>query len=228
MKENTTKPTKKKRLLFWLILAASLLIVAAIVVGIVFGVRGNRNKLTIDSKPNQGNTKPDDSDNKGDNKPDDGDNKGDNKPDDGGAVDTSSQYVFISPIENVNVIKVNEFCYDKTMDWYRLHQAIDFGAPAGTNVLSAVDGTVTSIIERDTLDYAIIEIAHANNLKTVYKFLDPIEGLEVGQKVSRGQVIGTVAVASGRENADGDHLHFEVFKNGNIVDPEEYLDLTSK
>lgn len=220
MSENTTKqPTKKKKLLFWLTLAACLLIIAAIVVGIVFGVRGNRN-LTIDNNPPA-----EDGDNSGD--------EGNNPPDDGGddngdSVDTSSQYEFISPIEDVSLIKVHEFAYDRTMDWYRLHQAMDFGAPAGTEVMAAVDGTVISIVENDMLDYAVVKISHANDLTTVYKFIDPAEGLKVGQKVSRGQVIGTVAVASGGENADGEHLHFEVYKGSECVDPDDYLNLTTK
>lgn len=224
MSENTTtKPTKKKKLLFWLTLAACLLIIAAIVVGIVFGVRGNRN-LTIDNPP---------TDQEGDNNGDEGnnppDNDGDNgDDDDGGSVDTSSQYEFISPIEDVSLIKTHEFAYDRTMDWYRLHQAMDFGAPAGTEVMAAVDGTITSIVTSDMLDYAVIKISHANDLTTVYKFIDPMEGLEVGQKVSRGQVIGTVAAASGSENADGDHLHFEVYKANEPVDPDDYLNLTTK
>lgn len=220
MSENTTtKPTKKKKLLFWLTLAACLLIIAAIVVGIVFGVRGSRNNLTIDKTP---------TDQEGDNKGDEGNNPPDNGDDDGDSVDTSSQYEFIAPIENVSLIKVHEFAYDKTMDWYRLHQAMDFGAPAGTEVMAAVDGTVVSIIESDMLDYAVIKISHANDLTTVYKFIDPVAGLKVGQKVNRGQVIGTVAVASGGENADGEHLHFEVYKAGVCVDPDDYLNLTTK
>lgn len=221
MSENTTtKPTKKKKLLFWLILAASLLIIAAIVVGIVFGVRGSRNNLTIDNPPTD--HEGDNSGDEGNNPPDDGGNE------DGDSVDTSSQYEFISPIENVSLIKTHEFAYDRTMDWYRLHQAMDFSAPAGTEVMAAVDGTIVSIIESDMLDYAVVKISHANDLTTVYKFIDPVEGLKVGQKVNRGQVIGTVAVASGSENADGEHLHFEVYKAGECVDPDDYLNLTTK
>lgn len=218
--ETVTKPTKKKKLTFWLTLAACLLIIAAIVVGIVFGVRGNGQNLTIDNPPND--EEDDNKNDEGNNPPDDGDDE------DGGSVDTSSQYEFISPIENVSLIKMHEFAYDRTMDWYRLHEAVDFSAPAGTEVLAAVDGTVTSIVTSDMLNYAIIEISHANDLITVYKFIDPLEELEVGQKVSRGQVIGTVAVASGSENADGDHLHFEVHKGNEIVDPDDYLNLTTK
>ena len=225
MKENTTKPTKKRRLLFWLTLAACLLIIAAIIVGIVFATRGNGSDLTIDNPPQnqQGNS------NSGNQKPpvtDTGDK--DKDGDNGETVDTSSQYEFISPIENVSLIKSHEFAYDKTMGWYRLHQAIDFEANAGTDVLAAVDGTVTSIEVNNLLDYAVVKISHANDLTTVYKFIDPAENLKVGQTVNRGQVIGKVAVASGRENADGDHLHFEVYKANKCVDPEDYLNLNSK
>lgn len=227
MKENTTaKPTKKKRLLFWLIAAACLLVAAAITVGVIFGVRGNSQNLSVDSGTNQGDNKPTPPDDGKDKDDDHGNDGDDDNP--GGTVDTSSQYEFIPPVETVTLIKSHEFGYDKTMDWYRLHEAMDFGAPAGTSVLAAVDGTVTSIVTDDMLDYAVIEIAHAGDIKTVYKFVDPAEGLKVGQEVSRGQVIGTIAVASGRENADGDHLHFEVFKAGVNVDPDDYLHITSK
>ncbi len=222
MKENTTtKPTKKKRLLFWLVVAACLLIAAAITVGVIFGMRGTANNPTLDSGTNQGDTPPGQSDGKDDDKDDKDDGNG-------GTVDTSTSYEFIPPVETVTLIKSHEFGYDKTMDWYRLHQAMDFGAPAGTNVMAAVDGTVKSIVTSDMLDYAVIEIEHAGGITTVYKFVDPASGLKSGQKVNRGQVIGTVATASGRENADGDHLHFEVFKDGEIADPDDYLHINSK
>lgn len=224
MNENATaKPTKKKKLLFWLTIAACILIAAAIAVGIIFGVRGSASNPTVDSGTNQGDNKPTPPDDGKDKDGDDGDDKEDDP-----TVDTSTQYEFIPPVETITLIKAHEFGYDKTMDWYRLHQAMDFGAPAGTNVLAAVDGTVVSVVTDDKLDYAVIEIEHANNIKTVYKFVDPAESLKVGQKVSRGQVIGTVAVASGRENADGEHLHFEVFEAGKIVDPDDYLHISSK
>lgn len=219
MKEKTENSTKRKKLLFWLILGAFLLIVTAITLGLIFGLRGNGSQTLIDGGQIQ--TPPDEG---GKNPPD----EGNNPPDDGGNVDTSSQYEFIVPIREVNLIKSHEFNWDNTMKWFRLHQAMDFGAPAGTEVLAAVDGKITSIVTNDVLDYAVIKIEHANNLTSVYKFIDPAEGLEVGQSVSRGQVIGTVATAAGVENEDGDHLHFEVWKNGEMSDPDEYLNLSSK
>lgn len=221
MKDNaTTKPTKKKRLVFWLVLAACLLIVAAITVGVIFAVNGNGQNPVIDNQVQ-------DKDNDDTKTPDTGNND-DDDDDDTPSVDTSSQYEFIVPIREVNLMKSHEFGYNRTMDWYCLHEAMDFSAPAGTEVLAAVDGTVKSVVKDDPLDYAVITIEHANGITTVYKFVEPAENLAAGSKVSRGQIIGAVAVASGVENADGEHLHFEVYKDGKIADPDDYLNITSK
>ena len=219
MKEKTANPTKKKKLLSWLILAACLLIIAAVTVGVIFAVNnGNGQHLTGDSGQTR---EPDDSENQ--NPPDEGNNSDDND-----SKDTSSQYEFIVPVKEVNLIKSHEFNLDKTMTWYRLHQAMDFAAPAGTEVMAAVDGTVRSVEKGDILNYATITIDHANGVTTVYKFIDPVENLYAGSKVSRGQVIGKIAAATGVEIEDGDHLHFEVWKDSKPTDPDEYLNITSK
>lgn len=214
MSEKSTNPTKKKKLLSWLILAVCLLIIAAVIVGIIFAARGTGNNLTADNGQTQ-------------NPPDEGVNPPD-EGDDEDSKNTSSQYEFITPVQEVNLIKCHEFNWDKTMEWYRLHQAMDFAAPAGTEVMAAVDGTVRSIVKSDPLDYAVITIDHANGVTTVYKFLDPAEELYAGSKVNRGQIIGTVTKATGVEIEDGDHLHFEVWKDGKLTDPDEYLEINSK
>lgn len=218
MKETTENSTKRRKLLYWLLAALFLLTVAAVTLGLIFGLRGNKQTLTADGGQTQ---TPGQSD-----VPPAGDDK-DPEPE-GGDKDTSSQYEFIAPVKEVSLIKSHEFNWDKTMSWYALHQAVDFGAPAGTEVLAAVDGTIKSIVTSDLLDYATIEIEHAGNLTTVYKFVDPAEGLKVGQTVNRGQTIGKIAAASGAENEDGDHLHFEVWKGDEPADPDEYLNITSK
>lgn len=140
-------------------------------------------------------------------------------------VDPSTQYELIVPIREFNAIRwYDDFVWDDTMQWYRLHGGMDFAALAGTDVLAAVDGTVTSVTY-DNSGYTVIKIAHVNDFTTVYKYVKPAKGLEVGQKVNRGQVIGTVAAASDRHDADGDRLHFEVHKNGERVDPSHYLNI---
>lgn len=223
MKDNATKnaPTRKKKLLYWLTAAAVLLIVAAIVVGVVFSVAPWNANEPVGGITDSGEQLPPPDEGGQETPPPDEGNK---EPD----VNVNSQYEFISPIENVNVITAHVFWHNQTVDMYRLHQAVDFGAPAGTPVMAAVDGKVLSVEKEDRLCYATITIEHANGIKTVYKFVEPDENLVAGAQVSRGQVIATVAAAAGIENAEGDHLHFEVYKDGKITDPEEYLNLNSK
>jgi len=210
-----SKPTKRKIITYYLIFAACLLVIAAVTVGIVFAVKNNRNISNIDTPV----TNPDDNDgNKEPQKPEDPD-----KP-----IDTSTKYEFIVPIAEVNLSQANVFAYDKTLDRYCVHDGMDFAAAAGTKVYAAVDGTVTEVSVNDALCGAIIKIQHANGVETVYKFVQPVENLKAGDTVNRGDVIATVATATGVENADGDHLHFEVYKDGKLVDPDDYLGIISK
>ena len=211
--QEKSRPTKKKILTYYLILAAVLLVAAAVTLGVVFGVKGSRVDDIIDNPNPPAPSNPDD---------------GDDKPDVPPIVDTSTSYVFIVPIKNATLTQAHVFAYNKTLDWYRLHEGMDFSANAGENVLAAVDGTVRDVSRSDVLYGASVTIEHAGGITTVYKFIDPVETLKVGDKVSRGDVIGTVAVATGVENKDGDHLHFEVYKNGKIQDPDDYLDIASK
>lgn len=215
MKKERTKPTKKRILSYYLIAAACLLVVAAITVGVVFGVKPK----APDSGIINSGTKPDPDDGKEPTPPEEGDKK---------PVDNSSSYVFIVPVREANLTQAQVFCYDKTLDRYAVHKGVDFSATAGVEVLAAVDGTVESVYKADKLYGAVITISHANGIKTVYKFVDPAEGIKAGDKVSRGDVIATITAATGVENMEGDHLHFEVFANGEQVDPDEYLNVSPK
>ena len=209
--KQNTKPTKKRILMYYLILAACLLVIAAITVGVVFGVKPASNGPTIDV--GQTNPEPPDTD------PDDGKDP---------VQDTSSKYDFITPVKNVVVSQANVFWHNQTLDIYHQHEGMDFQCAAGTEVLAAVDGTIKRIYTDSRLYGAMIEIEHENGIKTVYKFIEPNENLRAGAAVNRGDVIGKVAAATGVENADGDHLHFEVYQNSKIQDPDIYLKLISK
>ena len=210
-----TQPTKRKILSYYLILAACLLVIAAVTVGVVFGVKPSNNGPTIDS----GITNPNPPDEDPDKDPDDDKNPAEN---------TASKYEFITPVKDVVVSQAQVFWHNKTLNVYRLHKGMDFQCDAGTEVVAAVDGTVKSVYTNDRLYGATIEIEHANGITTIYKFVEPNANLRAGASVNRGDVIGKVAVATGAENADGDHLHFEVYKNSAIQDPDTYLKLISK
>ncbi len=227
------KSHKRKLLTRYLILAACILVIAAITVTIVFAANNwFRSDITLDrgddpitdtgNTGNTGNTGKDDgNDNTAD--PDDDGNSGDDdkKP-------TTSTTTFVCPLETMDVVNVFEFGQDVTLGHWHFHTGLDIAATAGTTVMATLDGTVESLVVGDQLDGTKVVIAHDNGLKTVYTYIEAKEGLKEGDTVKRGEAIGTVAEPNGAEFKLGAHLHFEVLKDGECVDPAEYLDLQEK
>ncbi|MBO5089756.1 MAG: peptidoglycan DD-metalloendopeptidase family protein [Clostridia bacterium] len=100
----------------------------------------------------------------------------------------------------------------------RNHKAIDFAGHRGTAIFAAQSGTVTCAGYRGNYGY-LVEIDHGNGLKTRYAHCDAL-CVKVGQTVAQGQQIAKMG-NTGRST--GDHLHFEVLKNGVQVNPAPYI-----
>ena len=151
----------------------------------------------------------------------------DPKPDENEPVVTLPEGM-ISPVETVSVLHDYGFYHNQTLNSYYEHEGIDFTASAGTAVMAAESGVVESIYKDDILLGTEIVVDHGNGLKTVYRFVSEAEGLQVGDKVEKGEIIASVAEASGNEYKDGAHLHFEIVQNGKSVDPTLHLTLEEK
>ena len=149
------------------------------------------------------------------------------KPDDNEPVVTLPEGM-VSPIETASVSNDYGFYHNQTLNSYYEHAGIDFTAAVGTAVLAAESGVVESIYKDDLLLGTEIVLDHGDGLKTVYRFVSEAEGLKVGDKVEKGDLIATVAEANGNEYKDGAHLHFEVLQNGKNVDPALHLTLEEK
>ncbi len=132
------------------------------------------------------------------------------------------------PVVNGTLSNDYGFFYNQTLNSYYEHEGIDFAASVGTEVFAAQDGTVEGVFTGDVLTGTEIVIDHGDGVKTVYHFVQAVEGLSAGDKVERGEVIATVAEANGAEYKDGAHLHFEILQNGKNVDPASHLDLNEK
>ena len=211
MKDQEQKPKNKKLLTYYLILGACILIIAAVAVAVTLSLTLGGNDMTVDG---------------GNDQTDDG---GTDNPDDGGdATDTDGDTTFLIPVSEANALNSYGFYHNTTLDKYYFHTGIDFAGEAGDEVYAALDGTVESITTDPLLMGTTITLAHENVLKTVYTFVEAADGLEVGETVEKGDVIATVAEAMGQEYKDGAHLHFEVFLNGEAVDPETYLEISEK
>ena len=108
-----------------------------------------------------------------------------------------------------------------TRDW-RVHNGVDFAAPAGTPVVAAADGQVYTVYEDDQMGMTVV-IRHENGYTTKYSSLAAGVAVSAGQEVAMGQTIGAVGNTALMENALGDHVHFAVTQNDRNVDPLEFL-----
>lgn len=101
----------------------------------------------------------------------------------------------------------------------RMHTGIDFAAPTGTEIFATGNGVVATV-EFNRSGYGLsVVIDHGYGYQTLYAHLSKTE-VRPGQRVSRGQVIGRVG-NTGLSKAP--HLHYEVIKNGQKINPIRYF-----
>ncbi|MET3683812.1 murein DD-endopeptidase MepM/ murein hydrolase activator NlpD [Alkalibacillus flavidus] len=98
------------------------------------------------------------------------------------------------------------------------HSGLDLADDWGTEIYAAADGTVT-LAGRDGGYGLSVEIDHPNTYETKYAHLADID-VEEGQSVEQGDLIGLMG-STGRST--GVHLHYEVFNNGETIDPYPYM-----
>ncbi|MCL6454628.1 MAG: M23 family metallopeptidase [Alicyclobacillus sp.] len=109
---------------------------------------------------------------------------------------------------------------------YYPHQGYDIQAANKStfNVQAALSGKVTAVMtgsKKDPLMGNVIEITSPNGYVTKYESLGSVN-VKVGDTVRQGQVIGTSGT-SVMEQSQGNHLYFEIDKNGAPVDPGTVL-----
>lgn len=116
----------------------------------------------------------------------------------------------------------DKLVYSKTLEEWRTHRGTDITAERGAQVKAVADGVISEI-KTDPLFGITILIDHQNGLKTLYSNLASDEMVAPNQKVKRGDVIGAVGSTSTIEAAEQSHLHFEVWKQNKVVNPDKYL-----
>lgn len=132
--------------------------------------------------------------------------------------------VFTKPVDG-EIIKEygkDNLVYSQTLSEWTTHLGVDIKAEKTTVVKSSEQGTVKSI-KNDPRYGLTVVIEHANGFTTVYSNLLTAEFVVVGEKVTKGQTIGTVGNTASFEIADESHLHFEILKDNIQVDPNIYL-----
>ena len=102
----------------------------------------------------------------------------------------------------------------------RNHKGMDLGADKGTPIYAAAAGTVISSGYEGDYGYSVV-IDHGNGYKTRYAHASAL-CVKKGQTVSQGDVVAYVGSTG---YSTGNHLHFEIIKNGSRVNPVSYIGL---
>jgi hypothetical protein len=103
--------------------------------------------------------------------------------------------------------------------YLRFHEGIDLGAPIGTAIVAAKEGTV-QYAGRYSRSYGnAVVLDHGNGVTSLYAHCSKVT-VKSGDKVERGQTVALVGM-TGRTT--GPHVHFEVHLNRIAIDPAKYL-----
>lgn len=146
-------------------------------------------------------------------------------------INTSDTIIRPYLVDDVSILK-NYYDYkseaenqEKSLIYYEntylQNSGVSYGREATFDVVSILDGTVTSIKEDQNLG-KIVEVTHSNDIISIYQSLSEVKVKE-NQEIKQGDIIGT----SGTCNIESDlnnHLHFEMIVKGAIVNPENYFD----
>ncbi len=140
-------------------------------------------------------------------------------------IEQTGKIPSIYPVKKVDGVKISSgygMRHDPISKKKRMHNGTDIKAPIGTPVYATADG----LIRKVKLNHAqgkgygkYVIIDHEEGYSTLYAMLNDYNVKE-GQEVKQGDIIAYVG-STGRST--GPHLHYEVMKNGENVDPEDYF-----
>lgn len=132
--------------------------------------------------------------------------------------------VFTYPVKGEVILDYakDKLVYSNTLGEWITHCGMDIKAEKTTVVTASAEGTVKSI-KNDPRYGLTVVIEHNNGFSTVYSNLLTAEFVSVGETVKSGQTIGTVGNTASFEILDEPHLHFEILKNNEQIDPNMYL-----
>lgn len=131
---------------------------------------------------------------------------------------------FVMPVDGeiVRGFAKDSLVYSETLQEWIIHQAIDIKANSRDVVKVAAEGTVIAIKSDPRYGLTVI-IEHDGGFKTVYSNLLTAEFVVEGETVKQGQTLGTIGSSATFEIADEPHLHFEMLKDSEYVDPTIYI-----
>lgn len=128
---------------------------------------------------------------------------------------------FLKPIEGeiVKEFSMDSLIYSETLQEWVTHRGIDIKGEKNMDVKATADGKIKAI-KTDPRYGISVTIEHKNGIVSVYSCLLNADMIHENDEVKQGQVIGKVGNSGVFETATGTHLHFELLKNGEYINPE--------
>ena len=131
---------------------------------------------------------------------------------------------FVSPLKNSisKEYSKDELVKNNTTGDWRIHKGIDIKGSSGDRINAISDGIVTDLIY-DELWGTIVTVDHDNGFVAKYYGLRKNSTVKPGDEIKSGEKIGLLDEIP-IESSDGIHLHLELYKDGKLISPSEYLD----
>lgn len=136
----------------------------------------------------------------------------------------TKEITFVKPVEGeiTKEFAKEKLVYSNTLEEWTTHLGVDIKAAKTTVVKASEEGTIKSIKNDPRYGLSVI-IEHQDGYETLYANLLTAEFVKVGEQVKQGQSIGTVGDTATFEVVDEPHLHFEITKNGEQIDPSTLI-----
>ncbi len=206
-----------KRNAFYLLI---ILCIASIATVIALAVTRNANTASedlsvINTEPNEQN-------------PNEQANAGEQQPTEKEPEPVVKTLTFIKPTNGEILREYSDtvLVWSSTLKQYSTHLGTDFTSTDG-NVFASADGAVKEV-GYNVLDGNYITLTHGDGYVTKYMSLETLPTLKVGAQVKQGELIGKMSTTQGSESKDGNHLHFEMYKNNVQINPLDVFILEEK
>ncbi len=131
---------------------------------------------------------------------------------------------FMYPVEGeiIKEFATEKLVFSETLQEWIVHNGIDIKADRTTVVKAIEEGTVIAI-KNDPRYGLTVVVEHRDGYKSIYSNLLTAEFVTEGDVVAKGQTLGTIGNSAIFEIADEPHLHFELLKNEERLDPTVHL-----
>lgn len=136
----------------------------------------------------------------------------------------SSENVMSWPVRGEVIMdySMDKTIYYPTLQEYKCNPSILIQSEEGTDVAATFSGTVADVYHDAQLG-TVLEMSLGNGYEAYYGQLENVD-VAVGDTVRQGQIIGTVSTPTRFYSIEGSHLNFRVTRDGEPVDPLDYLD----